>query len=148
MGSLQQPIWTKESNFPPRGSSVIGFPHQGRLNLLKPCRSSYVEGSLVTGTPPSSVSVPVPEIGGIILYIDLLLLLLFGFSPGWWCTPSVSVLSVVFFATNDPLAEEGCCGFMASIKSSHFSLVYPIHISGLTLISLLRIHSWPQKFWD
>uniref|UniRef100_A0A2N9IIT1 Serine hydroxymethyltransferase n=1 Tax=Fagus sylvatica TaxID=28930 RepID=A0A2N9IIT1_FAGSY len=64
MGSLQQPIWTKESNFPPRGSSVIGFPHQGRLNLLKPCRSSYVEGSLVTGTPPSSVSVPVPEIGG------------------------------------------------------------------------------------
>ncbi|KAK4599126.1 hypothetical protein RGQ29_009262 [Quercus rubra] len=64
MGSLQQPIWTKGSNFAPKGSSVIGFPQQGRLNLMKPCRSSYVEGSLVTGRPPSSASVPAPEIGG------------------------------------------------------------------------------------
>ncbi|XP_023902260.1 serine hydroxymethyltransferase 3, chloroplastic [Quercus suber] len=64
MGSLQQPIWTKGSNFAPKGSSVIGFPQQGRLNLMKPCKSSNVEGSLVTGRPPSSASVPVPEIGG------------------------------------------------------------------------------------
>uniref|UniRef100_A0A7N2LK03 Uncharacterized protein n=1 Tax=Quercus lobata TaxID=97700 RepID=A0A7N2LK03_QUELO len=31
---------------------------------MKPCKSSNVEGSLVIGRPPSSASVPVPEIGG------------------------------------------------------------------------------------
>lgn len=57
MGSLQQPIWTEQSRFPSKGCGVIGFSHQVKLNLVKPCRSSYTEGSLVTGKPPSTVSV-------------------------------------------------------------------------------------------
>lgn len=57
MGSLQQPIWIEHSRFPSKGCGVIGFSHQVKLNLVKPCRS-YTEGSLVTGKPPSSVSVP------------------------------------------------------------------------------------------
>uniref|UniRef100_A0A5B6Z824 Serine hydroxymethyltransferase n=1 Tax=Davidia involucrata TaxID=16924 RepID=A0A5B6Z824_DAVIN len=64
MGSLQQPIWTKGSTFPSKGYGISGFPNQIKLNMAKPCRSSQVEGSLVTGRPPSSVSVPVSEIGG------------------------------------------------------------------------------------
>lgn len=64
MGSLQQPIWVKGSRFPSEGSVVVGFPNQIRLNMVKPCRFSSIEGSLVTGRPPSSVSVPIPEIGG------------------------------------------------------------------------------------
>ncbi|KAF5939999.1 hypothetical protein HYC85_021166 [Camellia sinensis] len=62
MGSIQQPIWAKA--FLPKGSGFSGFHHQAKLNLLKPCRSSQLEGSLITGRPPSSVSVPAPEIGG------------------------------------------------------------------------------------
>ncbi|KAI7999948.1 hypothetical protein LOK49_LG09G01129 [Camellia lanceoleosa] len=62
MGSIQQPIWAKA--FLPKGSSFSGFHYQVKLNLLKPCRSSQLEGSLITGRPPSSVSVPAPEIGG------------------------------------------------------------------------------------
>ncbi|KAF5466560.1 hypothetical protein F2P56_016477 [Juglans regia] len=57
MGSLQQPIWTEQSRFPSKGCGVIGFSLQVKLNLVKPCRSSYTEGSLVTGKPPSTVSV-------------------------------------------------------------------------------------------
>lgn len=64
MGSLQQPIWVKGSRFPSEGSVMVGFPNQIRLNVVKPCRCSSIEGSLVTGRPPSSVSVPIPEIGG------------------------------------------------------------------------------------
>ncbi|KAJ7958335.1 Serine hydroxymethyltransferase [Quillaja saponaria] len=64
LGSLQQPIWTKGLNFPAKGFGVTGFNHQIKPNLVKPCKSSYVEGSLVSGRPPSSVSVPVPDIGG------------------------------------------------------------------------------------
>ncbi|KAJ4708163.1 Serine hydroxymethyltransferase [Melia azedarach] len=63
MGSLQQSIWVKGSPFLSKGSSASGFPNQIRFNLVKPCRSS-IEGSLVTGRPPSSVSVPLPEMGG------------------------------------------------------------------------------------
>lgn len=67
MGSVQQPIWVKGSSvFSLKGSGgVVGFPYQARLNVLKLCRcSSQLEGSLITGRPPSSASVPVPEIGG------------------------------------------------------------------------------------
>ncbi|CAK9155451.1 unnamed protein product [Ilex paraguariensis] len=66
MGSLQQPVWIKESTFLSNGCGVnYYFPHQVKLGSVKPCRSSsQLEGSLVTGRPPSSVSVPVPEIGG------------------------------------------------------------------------------------
>ncbi|GFZ08551.1 serine hydroxymethyltransferase 3 [Actinidia rufa] len=68
MGSIQQPLWTKGSAFSPKGSSFNGFPYQFKLSLVKPCRSSQLEGSLVTGRPPSSVSVSAPEIGGIVDY--------------------------------------------------------------------------------
>lgn len=64
MGSLQHPIRVKGSPFPSKGSAMVGCPNQIRLNMVKPCRYSSIEGSLVTGRPPSSVSVPVPAIGG------------------------------------------------------------------------------------
>ena len=67
MGSVQQPIWVKGSSvFHPKGSAaVVGFPHQARLSVLKPCRcSSQLQASLVTGRPPSPASVPVPDMGG------------------------------------------------------------------------------------
>ncbi|XP_065849493.1 serine hydroxymethyltransferase 3, chloroplastic [Euphorbia lathyris] len=70
MGSLQQPIWTKGSALPPTRSSFIGFPHQIKLNSFKSCRYSRIQGSLVTGRPPSSVSVPVPEAGGDRSFVD------------------------------------------------------------------------------
>lgn len=64
MGSLQQLIWVKGFPFPSEGSMMVGFPNQIRLNTVKPCRYSSIEGSLVTGRPPSFVSVPIPKIGG------------------------------------------------------------------------------------
>ncbi|KAF8400966.1 hypothetical protein HHK36_014269 [Tetracentron sinense] len=64
MGAVQQPGWTNGLSFLPKVSISGGFPPQVRLNLAKSCRASYTEGSLVTGRPPSSVSVPVPEMGG------------------------------------------------------------------------------------
>ncbi|XP_071723089.1 serine hydroxymethyltransferase 3, chloroplastic-like isoform X2 [Rutidosis leptorrhynchoides] len=65
MGPLQKlPIWTKSSAIPSNGIFVNGFPLQAKLNSLKPCRSSSLEGSLVTGRPSSSISVSVPENGG------------------------------------------------------------------------------------
>lgn len=66
MGSLQQSIWMKgSSSFPPKGS-VVGFPPQVKLSSsIKPGRCySQLEGSLITGRSPSSVSVPAAEIGG------------------------------------------------------------------------------------
>lgn len=63
MGPLQQPVWIKGTGFP---SKVLGFnvpQHNVRISSVGPVRAS-LEGSLVTGRPPSSVSVPVPEIGG------------------------------------------------------------------------------------
>lgn len=64
MGSLQQSIRLKESTFLPKGPCVGGFPHQVKVSSVKPSRSFQIEGSLVTGRPPSSASVPVPEAGG------------------------------------------------------------------------------------
>ncbi|CAN6577309.1 unnamed protein product [Malus baccata var. baccata] len=65
IGSLQQPTWTKGTIFPNKGLTGSGFSHQLKLNCVKPVRSSsYIEGSLVAGRPSSSVSVPIPEIGG------------------------------------------------------------------------------------
>jgi len=63
MGSLQQPVLSKGLAFPMKRSVIIGFPYQVKLNSVKPCRASSLEGSLVTGRPPSSVSVPIPETG-------------------------------------------------------------------------------------
>ncbi|KDP34120.1 hypothetical protein JCGZ_07691 [Jatropha curcas] len=62
MGSIQQPAWTKGSPLLQKRFGVIGFPHQIKLNSVKPCRYVNIEGSLATGRPPSSVSVP--EVGG------------------------------------------------------------------------------------
>ncbi|KAK0571119.1 hypothetical protein LWI29_011431 [Acer saccharum] len=45
-----------------------GFSNHARINFVKPCRSSHIEGSLVTGRPPSSVSGPVHENGGLVDY--------------------------------------------------------------------------------
>ncbi|XP_047967019.1 serine hydroxymethyltransferase 3, chloroplastic-like [Salvia hispanica] len=64
MNSIQQPVGTKISAFPSNWTGTIGSPSHVRMSSFKPCRSSQLEGSLVTGRPPSSASVPVPEIGG------------------------------------------------------------------------------------
>ncbi|OIW14041.1 hypothetical protein TanjilG_11386 [Lupinus angustifolius] len=63
MGSLQQPCWTKGLNFPAKGCTSNGFSHQVKFSNVKPCKASQIEGSVVTGRP-SSLSVPVQEIGG------------------------------------------------------------------------------------
>ncbi|GMI92582.1 serine hydroxymethyltransferase 3, SERINE HYDROXYMETHYLTRANSFERASE 3 [Hibiscus trionum] len=60
MGSLQQPMRVNKPSFPLKGSRFTGFPYQIRLNSVKPCRAQ-LEGSLVTGRPSSSLSVPVLE---------------------------------------------------------------------------------------
>ncbi|MBA0774128.1 hypothetical protein Gotri_009357 [Gossypium trilobum] len=60
MGSLQQPMRVNKPAFPLKGSRFVGFPHQVKLNSVKPCRAQ-VEGSLVTGRPSSSVSASVLE---------------------------------------------------------------------------------------
>ncbi|KAK3032365.1 hypothetical protein RJ639_037083 [Escallonia herrerae] len=62
MGSLLQPVWIKGSNLSPKGSGIVGLPHQLKLSSIRPCKSSQLEGSLVTGRPPSSVSISVPEV--------------------------------------------------------------------------------------
>ncbi|KAL3818971.1 hypothetical protein ACJIZ3_004876 [Penstemon smallii] len=64
MTSIQQPVGTNQSIFPSKRLSVGGCPNHVRLSSLKPCRTSQLEGSLVTGRPPSSASVPIPENGG------------------------------------------------------------------------------------
>ncbi|XP_038712774.1 serine hydroxymethyltransferase 3, chloroplastic-like [Tripterygium wilfordii] len=63
MGSLQQPFQPKNSLFPVKDCGFSGFLHQIKLHPVKPCRCSVVEGSLITGRPPSFASVPVSELG-------------------------------------------------------------------------------------
>ena len=62
-GSLQQPIWTKGLSFHAKGCGSNGFVPQAKLFFVKPCKASYVDGSLVSGKP-SSLTAPLPEIGG------------------------------------------------------------------------------------
>lgn len=64
MGSLQQPIWIKGLAFPSEGLVFSENQNHVKLVSVGPCRTSHLEGSLVTGRPASSVSVPVPESGG------------------------------------------------------------------------------------
>lgn len=64
MGAVQQSVWMKGSGLHPKISTGVDFPWGIRLNSLKPCKASHVEGRLVTGRPPSSVSVPAPGIDG------------------------------------------------------------------------------------
>ncbi|KAK7300232.1 hypothetical protein RJT34_11072 [Clitoria ternatea] len=65
IGCLQQPVWNKGMSFPAKGcgcnSRIIP---QVKFFNVKPCKASPVEGSLVTGNHPSSLSFSVPEIGG------------------------------------------------------------------------------------
>lgn len=67
INSIQQPVGIKGSVFPSKWICISGCPNHVKLSSVKPCRSSQLEGSLVTGRSPSSVSVPIPEIGGIVL---------------------------------------------------------------------------------
>ncbi|CAN1170652.1 Serine hydroxymethyltransferase 3, chloroplastic [Linum perenne] len=62
-GSLQQPLWSNRTGVASKKSGFVLFPNQVKLKSLKPCKSSHLEGSLVTGRPPSSISVPIPESG-------------------------------------------------------------------------------------
>ncbi|XP_026414946.1 serine hydroxymethyltransferase 3, chloroplastic-like [Papaver somniferum] len=67
--AVQQPdLFTKGSStfFPKLSATKDRFPSQVRFNPVKTCKaaSSSIEGSLVTGRPPSSVSVPIPKMGG------------------------------------------------------------------------------------
>lgn len=71
MNTIQQPIGTKASVFPSKCIGTIGGRNHVKMSSFKPCRSSQLEGSLVTGRPPSSVSVPVPEIGGSVVSISI-----------------------------------------------------------------------------
>ncbi|XP_009591252.1 serine hydroxymethyltransferase 3, chloroplastic-like [Nicotiana tomentosiformis] len=59
MGSVQQPVWVKSSAFPSKGATGGINVNLSRLKLcsVKPCRASPIEGSLLTGSPTSSVSV-------------------------------------------------------------------------------------------
>ncbi|KAG5597810.1 hypothetical protein H5410_039042 [Solanum commersonii] len=56
--SLQQSVWVKGSTFPLKGEVKL---NRVKLWSVKPCKASQLEGSLVSGRPPSSVSVPIPE---------------------------------------------------------------------------------------
>lgn len=64
MGSIQQPVWTKESVFPLKGLGVGGCSNLVKFSSVKPCRSSQLEGNLVSGRPPTSVFVPEPKTEG------------------------------------------------------------------------------------
>lgn len=65
MGSVQQPIWNKGSSIQIKGCGIGGFAaHQFKLSSAKHRKSTCVLGSLVSGAPSSSVSIPLSEIGG------------------------------------------------------------------------------------
>ncbi|KAF5755149.1 putative glycine hydroxymethyltransferase [Helianthus annuus] len=71
MGSLQQPVWVKESSFLPKGHGVGGFIRRVNFGLFKPCGSSKVVGSLATGRPSTpSVPVTIPEGGNGSSFVD------------------------------------------------------------------------------
>ncbi|CAN4095537.1 unnamed protein product [Withania somnifera] len=59
--SLQQPVWVKGSAFPLKGDMKF---NRVKLWAIKPCKASQLVGSLVTGRPPPSVSIPIPEMAG------------------------------------------------------------------------------------
>ncbi|GMG99097.1 hypothetical protein Nepgr_000937 [Nepenthes gracilis] len=61
MGSIPQPLWSKASVFPSKGSnSLVAILSGDTVNT----RYSYAVNSLATGKPISPVSAAVPEIGG------------------------------------------------------------------------------------
>ncbi|CAI9088329.1 OLC1v1022634C1 [Oldenlandia corymbosa var. corymbosa] len=65
MGSLQQPVWVQGSAFPSKGFSHGVSQNQLKMISVGPLKSSKFEASLVTGRPPSSFSVAMPEAGGL-----------------------------------------------------------------------------------
>ncbi|CAA2983340.1 serine hydroxymethyltransferase 3, chloroplastic-like [Olea europaea subsp. europaea] len=64
MGFTQLPVWTNGSVFPSKGFGMGGCSNHVKFSSVKPCQSSQLEGNLVSGRPPSSVFVVVPEFGG------------------------------------------------------------------------------------
>ncbi|KAK9052407.1 hypothetical protein SSX86_029036 [Deinandra increscens subsp. villosa] len=71
MGSLKQPVWVKESDFIPKGPRVSGFIRQVNFGSFKPCGSSKIEASLITGSPSTpSVRVTIPEGGNGSGFVD------------------------------------------------------------------------------
>ncbi|KAL8487495.1 hypothetical protein ACS0TY_023976 [Phlomoides rotata] len=64
INSIQQSLGIKGSVFPSNWIGINGCPNHVRFSSVKPCRSSQLDGSLVTGKPPSFVTVPIPEIRG------------------------------------------------------------------------------------
>lgn len=62
MGVVHQSVWTTGPTVRHKVSTGVEFPCLVRFNSTKPCKASHVEGSLVTGRPLSSVSVPAPGI--------------------------------------------------------------------------------------
>lgn len=64
MGFTQLPVWTNGSVFPSKGFGMGGCSNHVKFSLVKPCQSSQLEENLVSGRPPSSVFVAVPEFGG------------------------------------------------------------------------------------
>ncbi|CAK9323601.1 unnamed protein product [Citrullus colocynthis] len=70
MGSLQVAVCAKGSCFPSQVSNICVFPQHKKINILKPCKSSNIEASMVAGKPSSSLSITVPEIGGVSQFVD------------------------------------------------------------------------------
>jgi len=72
IGSVHQLLLPKTSIniFPQKGSNDFSHNYFS-INFSKPSRFSFVSNSLVTGRPPSSVSVPAPEIGGLFKFLFL-----------------------------------------------------------------------------
>ncbi|KAL7121944.1 hypothetical protein ACP275_01G015300 [Erythranthe tilingii] len=64
INSIQQPVGAKLSVIPSKWIGLSRCSNHVKMSSVKPCRSSHLEGSLVTGRPPSSVSVPIPENAG------------------------------------------------------------------------------------
>lgn len=86
MDSIQQPVWAKGISPSLKGFSISGFPQQIKLNS-KPCKFSYIEGSLASARQPSSASVPVLEIRGnhlsTVVCLDVFCIIAFIFVIFW-----------------------------------------------------------------
>lgn len=66
MGSIQHPSYTPKispSQFPHKLSNNLNF-----INHFSNSKFNFVSNSLVTGRPPSSVSVPAPDIPGALFF--------------------------------------------------------------------------------
>ncbi|KAJ4957627.1 hypothetical protein NE237_024738 [Protea cynaroides] len=63
-GAVHQLTWSKGSSSSPRVSTGGGFPCQVRFKYARTCKTSCIEGSLVTGRPSSDPSIPVSDTRG------------------------------------------------------------------------------------